>query len=131
MSKNNNTAMTTFQFSKIIVITCIILSIIGVVLATGLCVLGLSDIIASAIVGAFGCMGMTSIVWYLKKAQSENTVKIYLNAYKEILALKVKNGEDHVETIEQMEMEMLGKLNNNLHIAMDEANSPIERVDIN
>ena len=120
----------TLQFSKFIVITCIILAIAGILLATGLSIIGLSDVVAAAIISAYGCMGITSIVWYLKKAQSENTVKIYLGAYKEILALKVKAGEDGFETIEQMETEMLGKLNSNLNIAMDEANSPIERHDI-
>ena len=65
-----------------------------------------------------------------KKAQSENTVKIYLGAYKEILQLKVKIGEDGTETIDQMESDILGKLNSNLSTAMDEANAPIERQDI-
>ena len=118
------------QFSKIIVIACIILSIVGILLATGLSIIGLSDVVAAAVISAYGCMGITSIVWYLKKAQSENTVKIYLGAYKEILALKVQSGEDEDETIEQMESEMLGKLNSNLHMAMDEANAPIEKQDI-
>lgn len=118
------------QFSKIIVIACIILSIVGILLATGLSIIGLSDVVAAAVISAYGCMGITSIVWYLKKAQSENTVKIYLGAYKEILALKVQSGEDEEETIEQMESEMLGKLNSNLHMAMDEANAPIEKQDI-
>lgn len=120
----------TIQFSKIIVVTCIILSILGIVLAAALSTIGLSEVVASAIVTAYGCMGITSIVWYLKKAQSENTVKIYLGAYKEILKLKTKAGEDGFETIDQMETEILGKLNSNLSMAMDEANSPIERQDI-
>ena len=120
----------TFQFSKIIVISCITLSIVGILLATILSIIGLSEVVASSIIGAYGCMGITSIVWYLKKAQSENTVKIYLGAYKEILQLKTQAGEDRINTIEQMESEMLGKLNSNLSMAMDEANASIERQDI-
>lgn len=120
----------TMQFSKLIVIACFVLAIVGILLATGLSIIGLSEVVASAIIGAYGCMGITSIVWYLKKAQSENTVKIYLGAYKEILALKVKAGESGIDTIEQMESEMLGKLNSNLSMAMDEANAPIEKQDI-
>lgn len=122
--------ITTFQFSKIIVALCIGLSILGVTVAATLGIFGISDVIATAIVSACGCMGITSIVWYLKKAQSENTVKIYLNAYKEILSLKFKNGESNSEIINQMEDEMLCKLNSNLHMAMDDANSLIERQDI-
>ena len=82
------------QFSKLIVVICIILSILGIFLATIFSIIGLSEMIASAIITVYGCMGITSIVWYLKKAQSENTVKIYLGAYKEILNLKTKAGED-------------------------------------
>lgn len=122
--------MKNFQFSKLIVIACIVLSIVGILLATILSILGLSEVVASAIITAYGCMGITSIVWYLKKAQSENTVKIYLGAYKEILKLKVKIGEDGTETINQMESDILGKLNSNLSTAMDEANASIERQDI-
>lgn len=122
--------MKNFQFSKLIVIACIVLSIVGILLATILSILGLGEVVASAIITAYGCMGITSIVWYLKKAQSENTVKIYLGAYKEILQLKVKIGEDGTETIDQMESDILGKLNSNLSTAMDEANAPIERQDI-
>ena len=118
------------QFSKLIVVACIILSILGILLATILSIIGLSEMIASAIITVYGCMGITSIVWYLKKAQSENTVKIYLGAYKEILKLKTKIGEDNFETINQMETEILGKLNSNISMAMDEANAPIERQDI-
>ena len=122
--------MKSYQFSKLIVIICVLLSIVGILLATILSIIGLSEIVASAIITAYGCMGITSIVWYLKKAQSENTVKIYLGAYKEILQLKVNTGEDGDETIDQMESDILGKLNSNLSMAMDEANAPIERQDI-
>ena len=122
--------MKSYQFSKLIVIICVLLSIVGILLATVLSIVGLSEVVASAIITAYGCMGITSIVWYLKKAQSENTVKIYLGAYKEILQLKVNAGEDGAETIDQMESDILGKLNSNLSMAMDEANAPIERQDI-
>lgn len=122
--------MQNFQFSKKIVITCFILSTIAILLALTLSLFGISEIIASSIIAAYGCMGVTSIVWYLKKAQSENIVKIYLGAYKEILELKNNANENQYETIEQMESEILGKLNSNLSLAMDEANSPIERQDI-
>lgn len=122
--------MQNFQFSKKIVITCFILSTIAILLALALSLFGISEIIASSIIAAYGCMGVTSIVWYLKKAQSENIVKIYLGAYKEILQLKNNIGESQNETIEQMESDILGKLNSNLSYAMDEANSPIEKQDI-
>ena len=122
--------MKNFQFSKLIVITCVILAIVGISFAATCSIIGLSEVVASAIITASGCMGITSIVWYLKKAQSENTVKIYLGAYKEILQLKTKAGEDGFETIDQMESDILGKLNSNLSMAMDEANAPIERQDI-
>ena len=68
--------MQNFQFSKKIVITCVVLSTIAILLALILSLFGISEIIASTIIAAYGCMGITSIVWYLKKAQSENIVQI-------------------------------------------------------
>lgn len=92
--------------------------------------LGLNETIASATIAACGCIGATSIVWYLKKSQAENTVKIYLSAYEKILNLKQKMQEDTSDTFLQMENNILNKLDNNLSNAMDEATSSIEKQDI-
>lgn len=123
--------MNKIQFSKIVVSICIFLMIFGFLIAViGNIAFALSEIIASAIITASGCVGVTSIVWYLKKSQAENTVKIYLGAYEKILEMKQKLQEDTSETINQMEYDILGKLNSNMSIAMDEATTPIERQDI-
>ena len=120
-----------YQFSKIIIVMCIAIAIIGILIAViGNIFFCLSEVVASAVITACGCIGVTSIVWYLKKSQAENTVKIYLGAYRKILKMKKEMNEDTSETISQMEYEILGKLNSNISLAMDEATTPIERQDI-
>lgn len=120
-----------YQFSKIIIVMCIAIAIIGILIAViGNIFFCLSEVVASAVITACGCIGVTSIVWYLKKSQAENTVKIYLGAYRKILKMKKEMNEDTSETINQMEYEILGKLNSNISLAMDEATTPIERQDI-
>ena len=120
-----------YQFSKLIIATCICITLLGIFISIiGSIFFCLSEIVASAIITTCGCMGVTSIVWYLKKSQAENTVKIYLGAYKKILKLKQEMNEDTSEILNQMEYEILGKLNSNISMAMDEATSPIERQDV-
>lgn len=120
-----------YQFSKIMIVMCIAIAIIGILIAViGNIFFCLSEVVASAVITACGCIGVTSIVWYLKKSQAENTVKIYLGAYRKILKMKKEMNEDTSETINQMEYEILGKLNSNISLAMDEATTPIERQDI-
>lgn len=120
-----------YQFSKLIIIICILITILGLIIATcGSIIFYLNEVVASAIITTCGGIGITSIVWYLKKAQAENTVKIYLGAYKEILNIKQKANEDASEIINQMENEILNKLNSNISFAMDEATSPIEKESI-
>lgn len=120
-----------YQFSKIMIVMCIAIAIIGILIAViGNIFFCLSEVVASAVITACGCIGVTSIVWYLKKSQAENTVKIYLGAYRKILKMKKEMNEDTSETISQMEYEILGKLNSNISLAMDEATTPIERQDI-
>lgn len=120
-----------FQFSKIVIAICISITIFGILFSVlGSIIFGLSEVVASAVITACGCIGVTSIVWYLKKSQAENTVKIYLGAYEKILKMKKEINEDTSETLNQMEYEILGKLNSNISIAMDEATAPIERQDV-
>lgn len=120
------------QFSKVVISICIAIMFIGILIAViGNVFFALSEVIATTIVTACGCVGITSVVWYLKKSQAENTVKIYLGAYEKILLLKKKlMNEDITETVDQMESNILYKLDNNLSNAMDEATSPIERQDV-
>lgn len=120
-----------YQFSKLIITICIGIAVFGILLAIlGSILFCLSEVVASATITTCGCIGVTSIVWYLKKSQAENTVKIYLGAYRKILKMKKEMNENTSETINQMEYEILGKLNSNISMAMDEATAPIERQDI-
>ena len=123
--------MNKIQFSKTIIRISFLITIIGIIIAVaGSIFFDLDEVVSSAIVAATGCLGSTSIIWYLKKAQAENTIKIYLTAYKEILNLKKEMNEDVSETFEQMEDNILGKMDNKLSEVMDEATSTIEKQEI-
>lgn len=117
------------QYSKVITFMCIIVTIISFMLAIVGSVCGLlSETVAASLIAAGGCLGMTSVVWNLKKSQAENTIKLYLYSYKEILKLKKEDGD--LEIIDLAADDMLNKITNTLDVALDEATTPIEQQDI-
>ena len=74
------------QFSKTMVFAVISLGFIGMIAATILTLFfALSEVIAGAIIACCSTIIITSLVWMLKKSQAENTIKLYLYSYKEIL----------------------------------------------
>ena len=121
------------QFSKVIVLFCLLVMVLGLVFTGWAYIyLGLSESIACAIITASGCCGITSVVWNLKKSQAENTMKMYLSAYKEIANFKAQssNPEDSSMILQQAQDEIMAKMNVALSAAIDEATSSIERQDI-
>ena len=120
------------QFSKLTVIACLSVSMFGLI-GMIICAIKftLDPTITASGMAAFGCLGITAEVWNLKKSQAENTVKIYLATYKEIIELKKQYGEDPSEFIGTIEDDILGKVDSTLDTAMDDAATPIERQDIN
>lgn len=119
------------QFSKITTILCILLAALCVIIAPILAInFGLSETIATAIVAAGGTLGATAVVWNLKKSQAENTIKIYLSAYKEIVALKKENNEDVEEFLLDSENSLLQKMNTSIETSMEDATELIEKQEI-
>jgi hypothetical protein len=88
--------------------------------------LEISETVSVALIGVWGAVLTTTIVFYLRKSQAENTIKIYMGSYKEILKLKKKYGEDCDELINQMENGMEDRIGNTLNSSLDEATAPIE-----
>lgn len=119
------------QFSKLTVILCLVVSILGMIGVIACTInFSLDSTIAAAGIAAFGCLGITAEVWNLKKSQAENTIKIYLAAYEKIIKMKKEYGEDPNEIIGVVEEDLLGKVDTTLDAAMDDAATPIERQDI-
>lgn len=120
-----------FQFSKMLVTLINIFSIAGIGCVLYLATLyGLDSTVSASAIAACGCITSTSVLFSLKKAQAENTMKIYLGTYKNILELKKENGEDGLDILMDAETNMLDKVNTTLNNSIDEATSPIERQDI-
>lgn len=119
------------QFSKLIVLMCILLMIVGITVALWATVIFcLPESVAIAIIGASGTLGATAVVWNLKKSQAENTMKIYLSTYKEIIEIKKENNEDVSLIIDDVENNILNKISYNMDASIDEATSSIEKQDI-
>lgn len=117
------------QYSKVITFMCIIVAIISFICALiGSIFFMLSETVAAALIASGGCLGITAVVWNLKKSQAENTIKLYLYAYKEILNIKKEDGD--LEIIDLAADSVLNKMNSTLDIALDDATSPIERQDV-
>jgi hypothetical protein len=113
------------QFSKIMVIISILIAIAGIAVAI---LMEMPESVAIAIIGICGTMATTTMIWNLKKSQSENTMRIYMSTYKEILKLKQEfgNTEECNELIDSMEQNIQGKIDSNLNNSIDDANSTIE-----
>ena len=116
------------QFSKIIVIASYILMIASLVVA--LFIPGFSETLLITIIGGCSTILATTLIFYLKKSQAENTMKIYLTAYKQIVDIKKENNEDIDIFLENAENNILNKLNNNLDNVMDDATTIIEKQNI-
>ena len=107
------------------VIISILIAIAGIAVAI---LMEMPESVAIAIIGICGTMATTTMIWNLKKSQSENTMRIYMSTYKEILKLKQEfgNTEECNELIDSMEQNIQGKIDSNLNNSIDDANSTIE-----
>ena len=116
------------QFSKIIVIASYILMIASLVVV--LFIPCFSETLLISIICGCSTILATTLIFYLKKSQAENTMKIYLSAYKQIVDIKKENNEDIDTFLENAENNILNKLNNNLDNVMDDATTIIEKQNI-
>ena len=119
------------QFSKLIVIVVGIICLLGVV-ATAMASLwlGMTETVAIALIGAFGSIVATTLIWFLKKSQVENNTKIYMEAYKDIAMFKINHGEDASDLLQNVENNMIDKMDNNINEAINEGASLIEQVEV-
>ena len=113
------------QFSKIMVIISVVLAITGILMAI---FIPMSETIAVAIIGVCGTTAATTMIWNLKKSQAENTMRIYMSTYKEILKLKQQYGETEecIDLVNSMEQNMQGKIDSKISENIDDANSVVE-----
>lgn len=122
------------QYSKLLVLLCIILAVIGIGVTIWASVMFfMTEVVACAIVGVCGSLAITSVVWMLKKSQAENTMKIYLAAYEKVIEVNTdKNPNSEEDTFlmqQQMKEKLLNGMNNVIDVALAEATAPIERHD--
>lgn len=119
------------QFSKLIVIIVGIICLLGVVTtAMASLWLGMTETVSIALIGAFGSIVTTTLIWFLKKSQVENNTKIYMEAYKDIAMFKINHGEDTSDLLQNVENNMINKMDDNINEAINEGASLIEQVEV-
>ena len=119
------------EFSKKIIAGVAISATVGSLFTTLATIfLGLPETLGCALIAALGSVSLTSIVFYYKKAQAENTIKLYLNSYNEILKMKKKYGDEVNQTLADIEENMLSKISNTLDNSIEDATSIIEEQSI-
>lgn len=121
------------QYSKLLVILCLLIAVIGVGVTIWACaVYFLAETVACAIVGVCGSLAITAVVWMLKKSQAENTMKIYMSAYEELMKppLGASESEDAFLIQQQMKEKLINGMNNVIDVALAESTSPIEKHEI-
>lgn len=117
------------QYSKMLVLIAVIFSLLGITTMVLLSIiLNIDSSVIVTTIGALGTICVTALVWSLKKAQSENTAKIYVGIYKEIDDIKRKNDPaDADEFLIQAEQNITGQLLSSIDNSMNDATSLIER----
>ena len=128
-----NTEVEYIQFSKIIVIFAVIFSIffLCIALIIALAAPELDPMIITSVVGICGAILATTFVWYFKKAQAENSVKIYVNAYKSIIKFRQRYGLNNDDICDRIEESMLQNLDDISEAHMDNAHELLEKVEVN
>ena len=115
-----------FQFSKGVTIFSLFFAVAGIsAAAISSIIFGLNETIAAAIIAACGGLAITDIVWYLKKSQAENTMKLYLSSFKEIAQIK-----NDMSILDNMEEKILSEMQESIEANLDDATSMIEKQDI-
>lgn len=112
------------HFSKIIIVLCIIFAIVCCTVAV---LIPMADTIAIALITAGGGLASTAIIFNLKKSQAENTLKIYMSAYEQILKLKHQYQDDSCDDLEN---KILDKIDQSFDDHMDNATAIIEKQEI-
>lgn len=131
--KARREAFEQMQFSKLMVIFSVFFSVFFLLISLiiTLAVPDLDPMIMTAVITMCGAILATTFVWYFKKSQAENSVKIYVGAYKSIIKFRQKYGLNNDELCNRIEESMLQNLDDTAEAHMDNANELIEKVEVN
>ena len=121
------------QFSKLMVCFSIVFSVFFIIISLiiAVCAKELDPMVITAMIGMCGAILATTFVWYFKKAQAENSVKIYISAYKSIIKFRQKYKLENDELCDRIEESMLQNLDDVAESHMDNATELLEKVEVN
>ena len=131
--KARREAFEQMQFSKLMVIFSIFFSVFFLLISLiiTLAVPDLDPMVMTAVITMCGAILATTFVWYFKKSQAENSVKIYVGAYKSIIKFRQKYGLNNDELCNRIEESMLQNLDEVAEAHMDNANELVEKMEVN
>ena len=118
------------QFSKVIVLICLGIMVIGIVAALVVATIFNLVEVPVALITACGAVGVTAVVWNLKKSQTENTVKIYTEAYKDMIKFKKEMGIEEDDLMSGIENEIVDKMNGSIEEALIDSTALIEKQEV-
>ena len=118
------------QFSKVIVLICLGIMVIGIVAALLVATIFNLVEVPVALITACGAVGVTAVVWNLKKSQTENTVKIYTEAYKDMIKFKKEMGIKEDDLMNGIENGIVDKMNGFIEEALLDSTTLIEKQEV-
>ena len=118
------------QFSKVIVLICLGIMIIGIIAALVVATIFNLVEVPVALITACGAVGVTAVVWNLKKSQTENTVKIYTEAYKDMIKFKKEMGVEEDDLMSGIENGIVDKMNGSIEEALIDSTTLIEKQEV-
>lgn len=118
------------QFSKVIVLICLGIMVIGIIAALVVATIFNLVEVPVALITACGAVGVTAVVWNLKKSQTENTVKIYTEAYKDMIKFKKEMGVEEDDLMNGIENGIVDKMNGSIEEALIDSTTLIEKQEV-
>ena len=118
------------QFSKVIVLICLGIMVIGIVAALVVATIFNLVEVPVALITACGAVGVTAVVWNLKKSQTENTVKIYTEAYKDMIKFKKEMGIKEDDLMSGIENGIVDKMKGSIGEALIDSTTLIEKQEV-
>ena len=118
------------QFSKVIVLICLNIMVIGIVAALVIATIFKLVEVHVGLMTACGAVGVIEVVWNLKKSQTENTVKIYTEAYKDMIKFKKEMGIEEDDLMSGIENGIVDKMNGSIEEALIDSTTLIEKQEV-
>lgn len=123
---NRKNSKEKLQFAKKIVVIATILFVLSIISALLWSWYDKNTDVFTYIIPTIGGVWGASIIWYMKKSQLENGIKIQIGMIKELMKLKIKYNECSTDYVDEIQEKVESRMQNNIDNFIDEALTPPE-----